>query len=82
MKVYLDDLRKTPDGWIHVYWPDDEAIALLKTEQVEGISFDHDLGDDERSTGYGVILWIKETAATRGFAPPKITVHVNGLFII
>ncbi len=29
MKVYLDDERPTPDGWLRVYWPE-EAITLLK----------------------------------------------------
>ncbi|WP_374046440.1 cyclic-phosphate processing receiver domain-containing protein [Massilia antarctica] len=26
MKVYLDDERATPPGWVRVYWPE-EAIA-------------------------------------------------------
>ncbi|WP_350403537.1 cyclic-phosphate processing receiver domain-containing protein, partial [Proteus mirabilis] len=30
MKVYLDDERQTPDGFVHAYWPD-EAIKLLET---------------------------------------------------
>ena len=29
-RVYLDDERVTPEGWIRTYWPD-EVIALLKT---------------------------------------------------
>ena len=74
MKVFLDDLRKTTEGWFHVYWPD-EAIKLLKTGQVEEISLDHDLGDDERGTGYDVVLWIEEAVVTEGFVPPKIAVH-------
>ena len=74
MKVFLDDLRTPPDGWIHVYWPD-EAIELLKTGEVTEISLDHDLGDDDRGTGYDVVLWIEEAAVTAGFKPPKITVH-------
>ena len=74
MKVYLDDLRPTPAGWIHAYWPD-EVIALLKTGSVSEISLDHDLGNDERGTGYDVILWIEEAVATEAFIPPKIRVH-------
>lgn len=50
MKVFLDDERRTPEGWVRVYWPD-EAIALLQTGQVTEISLDHDLGDDARGTG-------------------------------
>lgn len=74
MKVYLDDERNTPAGWIRVYWPD-EAIALLAAGEVAEISLDHDLGDDERGTGYDVVLWIKEAVALHGFIPPMIFVH-------
>jgi hypothetical protein len=74
MKVYLDDERTTPDGWTRVYWPD-EAIDLLRTGEVTEISLDHDLGDDERGTGYDVVLWIEEQAALHGFAPPAMKVH-------
>jgi hypothetical protein len=74
MKVYLDDERNTPDGWVRVYWPD-EAIKLLSTGEVVELSLDHDLGDDERGTGYDVVLWIEEAVALRGFNPPLIRVH-------
>ena len=74
MKVYLDDERETPAGWVRVYWPN-EAIALLQTGHVEVVSLDHDLGDDDRGTGYDVVLWIEEAVATCGFVPPVIKVH-------
>ncbi len=78
MKVYLDDERNTPKGWKRVYWPD-EAIQLLQTGKVEEISLDHDLGEDERGTGYDVVLWIEKAVITRGFKPPKIKVHSANL---
>lgn len=74
MKVYLDDERTPPEGWKWVRWPE-EAIALLQTGQVTDLSLDHDLGDDERGTGYDVVLWLEEAVATRGFKPPKVKVH-------
>ncbi|MFN7891491.1 MAG: cyclic-phosphate processing receiver domain-containing protein [Pirellula sp.] len=74
MKVYLDDERSTPAGWVRVYWPS-EAIELLKSGKVTEISLDHDLGDDERGTGYDVVLWIEEQVVLHGFVPPKISVH-------
>ncbi len=74
MRVYLDDERETPDGWVRVYWPD-EAIVLLKEGNVAEISLDHDLGDDERGTGYDVLLWIEEAVALEGFRPPLMKVH-------
>lgn len=74
MKVYLDDERATPVGWKRVYWPE-EAIALLKTGEVTEISLDHDLGDDDKGTGYDVVLWIEEQVFNNGFIPPMMKVH-------
>ena len=74
MKVYLDDERITPEGWVRVYWPE-EAIELLKTGKVVEISLDHDLGNDEKGTGYDVVLWIEESVITDNFKPPVIKVH-------
>jgi len=74
MRVYLDDERGTPPGWTRTYWPD-EVIALLEQGGVAELSLDHDLGDDERGTGYDVVLWIEEAVALRGFIPPKMQVH-------
>jgi len=73
-KVYLDDVREAPPGWHRVYWPN-EAIALLMGGGVTDLSLDHDLGDDTRGTGYDVVRWIEESVATRGFVPPRITIH-------
>ena len=78
MKVYLDDERKTPDGWIRVYWPQ-EAIDLLETGHVSELSLDHDLGDDARGTGYDVVLWIEEKVIMNGFSPPRMLVHSANL---
>lgn len=74
MRVFLDDERDTPDGWVRVYWPD-EAISQLETGQVTAISLDHDLGDDARGTGYNVLLWIEEAVVLRGFEPPEVQIH-------
>ena len=74
MKVFLDDLRPTPEGWHRAYWPD-EVFALLESGDVTIVSLDHDLGDDSRGTGYDVIVWIEEAVVTRGFIPPEILIH-------
>ena len=55
-------------------WPR-VAIELLKTGQVTDLSLDHDLGDDERGSGYDVVLWIEEAVATGSFVPPRMVVH-------
>lgn len=74
MKIYLDDERPTPNGYHRCYWPS-EVIALLQTENVSEISLDHDLGDDERGTGYDVILWIEEQVHLNNYFPPILKIH-------
>ncbi len=74
MKVFLDDLRTAPEGWVHVLWPE-EVIDLLQTGEVAELSLDHDLGDDSHGTGYDVLVWIEEAIALNGFVPPAIKIH-------
>lgn len=50
-------------------------IALLDSGRVVELSLDHDLGDDERGTGYDVILWLEKAVVVRGFSLPKVQVH-------
>lgn len=78
MKVWLDDERPEPEGWVRTYWPE-EAIEHLRTGKVREISLDHDLGDDDRGTGYDVITWIERAVVTEGFCPPAIRVHTANL---
>ena len=74
-KVFLDDVREAPPGWVRACWPA-EVIDLLKTGQVDALSLDHDLGDDARGTGYDVLVWLEAAVCTEGFMPPaRITVH-------
>ena len=42
MKLYVDDLRKCPEGW-QLARTNTEAIRLLSTGYVEEISIDHDI---------------------------------------
>lgn len=65
-KVYLDDERPTPADWERAFWPA-EVIRLLETGTVTDLGLNHDLSDDERGTGYDVILWFEEAVAVRGF---------------
>lgn len=79
MKIYLDDVRSTPEGWVRCYWPE-EVIALLQANlgAVTHLSLDHDLGDldNDQRNGYAVLLWLEEQVAVNGFTPPEvITVH-------
>lgn len=42
MKLYVDDLRKCPDGWTLARTVT-EAIRILATREVEEVSLDHDI---------------------------------------
>jgi len=61
--VWLDDDlvdRRAPGRWTQVTTAL-EAIALLDTGRVVGLSLDHDLGDDERfGRGVDVVDWLAE----------------------
>lgn len=48
MKLWIDDIRPAPDGWV---WAKtlDSALRLYLMEAPDVISFDHDLGGDETS---------------------------------
>jgi len=52
-----------------------ECIALLETEQVDFISFDHDLGNDEDGTGYDVAKFIEERVVRGTMEPIEYSVH-------
>lgn len=47
-RLWLDDIRDAPAGWVRCYWPD-EVIAFLQEGDVDEISLDHDLGDEPAS---------------------------------
>lgn len=46
MKIWLDDIRPAPNGYLHCHSVN-EAIELIKTtkESIELLDLDHDLGD-------------------------------------
>ena len=79
MKVWLDDVRPAPAGWIRATTPEG-AIELLRSGEVGELSLDHDLGLDtgeaERS-GYSVLLWLEREVAERRwlFPLPAIRIH-------
>ena len=72
MRIWLDDQREAPEGWVRTRTAR-ETIEVLKSGEVEVLSLDHDLGEDESvGTGYDVLLWLEEQVVTKGFKPPAI----------
>jgi hypothetical protein len=74
MKVFLDDLRPTPEGWHRTYTAA-QTILLLKTRLVSELSLDNDLGDDQPE-GYTVLDWLEEKVFFDSTFPiPEIAIH-------
>jgi hypothetical protein len=81
MKIYLDDMRKAPEGFIHVSTPE-ICIAQIKSAwnkkiPIEILSLDHDLGlidpiTKAERTGYDVLLWLEENPQ---YMPNSILIH-------
>ncbi|PIR93923.1 hypothetical protein COT97_04210 [Candidatus Falkowbacteria bacterium CG10_big_fil_rev_8_21_14_0_10_39_11] len=83
MKIFLDDVRKPPVGWLLVRTPA-EVIEMLKTGTVDELSLDHDIAlwDDQGDEikGTAVTDWLEEQyfLLSRGedcdvnFPPPRV----------
>jgi hypothetical protein len=72
MKLWIDDVRPAPDGWI---WAMTLAEALneIATGDYDEVSFDHDLGGDD--TAMPVAKRIEELAYLGDLEPPKWRIH-------
>lgn len=58
MRIWLDDVRPAPEGWVWVGTVE-EAIGLMSSGEVLEASLDHDLGDGEQE-GYALVLYMAE----------------------
>lgn len=58
MRLWLDDIRPAPEGWVWVETVE-KAIDLISSGEVIEASLDHDLGLGQQE-GYGLILWMAE----------------------
>ena len=75
MKLYLDDERPCPEGWV-LATTASEAISRLDEGGVTHLSLDHDLGPPEAGTGYDVMVWIEvKTWYDPSWPIPEITIH-------
>lgn len=89
MNLFVDDLRKCPDGW-HLARTVTEAIRVLATQAVDHVSLDHDISHAVQVNGLArpypcgetfepVAWYLREMAMRRNVAnwevPRKITLH-------
>lgn len=82
MKVWLDDIREAPEGWVRATTAL-EAVTLLREKEVTEISLDHDLGkvDPLRTiyaSGYDVAKFIeRQVYDSKAYVPPKVHIHTD-----
>lgn len=75
IKIYVDDLRDCPDGYI-VARTMGQAIHYLENNEVSILTLDHDLGEDENGilpSGYDLVKYICEN----GLRADKIYIHTD-----
>lgn len=75
-KLYVDDLRPLPDDTYDLARSYDEALKYIKYNGIPPfISFDHDLGVDEKDnllpTGYDFAKWLVEMDMDNIYTFPK-----------
>jgi len=77
MKLWLDDTRVAPLGWIHVKDAPDAIFHLgLYCDVIVAVSLDHDLGDTpDCGTGYDVITWMESMVYSTDYVAPRILIH-------
>ena len=81
MKLFLDDKRIIPSGWVRAFTVE-EAIEILTAGNVAELSLDYNLGDDTCGTEYDVIIWLEEQVVNNNFKlPSKITIHSNNILL-
>lgn len=79
INVYVDDIRRCPDGFI-VARNYCEAIKLLNNNEINILSLDHDLGIDENGAeqnGYDIVKYICEN----GISPKQIYIHTDNVVV-
>ena len=72
-KLYLDDLRPTPEGFARVYDYAEFTKYILENGLPSFISFDHDLGLGK--TGYDCAKYLVEYCLNHHLEPPGYKVH-------
>jgi len=72
-RLYLDDLRPTPEGFDRVYNYEEFVEYLERKGLPDFISFDHDLGED--LSGYDCAKYLVDYCLAHQFPLPNYQVH-------
>lgn len=81
MKLYIDDIRPAPEGWVLARTVD-EAIDLLRSQDWDVVSFDHDMAFSHyareftnEKTGNDIAKLLVDLVQTGTRKAPKCHVH-------
>jgi hypothetical protein len=74
MRIYLDDERTGPEGWLTIRPNDFPHYMETFHGDIKAISFDHDLGEGFPS-GYDFFCEIEKAYHEDGIIPPMLYVH-------
>lgn len=80
INLYLDDRRDCPEGFV-VARTVDEAIKLLEEYDINILSLDHDLGEDEDGkllpTGNDLVKYFCWHSKEAGYSVKRIYIHTD-----
>lgn len=81
-KLYLDDVRPVPEGWVGVNNFNDFVKTVKKRGMPDFVSFDHDLTyahydnlPTKEKTGYDAAKWLIEYCERNGIDKINFNVH-------
>lgn len=77
MKLFVDDQRAAPQGWICARTVD-EAIEHLSQGAVTELSLDYDLGGPD-TTGLDVLNWLQAAISSGRVKMPAMTAHSGSI---
>lgn len=74
MRLYVDDTRLCPEGWVlaRTY---EEALELLSGGKVTHLDLDWNLGQGRDHTGMCILHWLETAIRSRQIPLPEISVH-------
>lgn len=81
MKIWLDDERPAPEGWVWIKDPTRMMEIFCFEETLEEISLDHDMGEHyqgrELCNGGAVLNMMERLVYEDGWTPPIIHIHTK-----
>ena len=81
-RLWLDDIREAPHGWVRVNTAKDAIDVLRIGGRIDEISLDHDLGEGNQGvadpgTGLDVLDWMLQQAMEGRWDCVPRTIHIH-----